>query len=277
MKIYRYWERASAQVPGEDWGVVCFGGSDISPEDARRAAGNRATRVAGRLGGRFGEQAKDDYSYADRPLREELKEEIASDGNRQAVLTRNACGALILNTCRVMFLDIDFARPGFLERLKRLVGRGRDAERDGVGRVRQQVAAESGLGLRLYRTAGGLRGIVTSALYDPTSPNALGLLERFGCDPLYIRLCRAQECFRARLTPKHWRCGLPVPPARFPYQSDAERTACRNWEADYAAKTASVGVCRFLESFGVTRMEPEAEQIVRLHDRLACIPSALLA
>jgi hypothetical protein len=34
------------------------------------------------------------------------------------------------------------------------------------------------------------------------------MLMRFlRADPDYVRLCAVQECYRARLTPKPWRCG----------------------------------------------------------------------
>jgi len=63
-------------------------------------------------------------------------------------------------------------------------------------------------GVRIYKTAAGYRGIVTHALFDPTDPETLRLMEQFACDPQYVRLCKRQESFRARITPKGWRCGL---------------------------------------------------------------------
>ncbi|MCL2743078.1 MAG: hypothetical protein FWE67_04435 [Planctomycetaceae bacterium] len=77
-----------------------------------------------------------------------------------------------------------------------------------LGKFMQQVTKTPEWGVRIYKTAAGYRGIVTHALFDPTDPETLKLMERFECDPQYIRLCKRQESFRARITPKGWRCGL---------------------------------------------------------------------
>ena len=45
-------------------------------------------------------------------------------------------------------------------------------------------------------------------------------MKRFDCDSRYVLLCKRQESFRARLTPKGWRCGLwpDILPTRFRFQ-----------------------------------------------------------
>jgi len=48
-----------------------------------------------------------------------------------------------------------------------------------------------------------------------------------------IRLCRSQESFHARLTPKPWRCRLALPPASFPFSTSQEESKFRAWEANY--------------------------------------------
>lgn len=63
-------------------------------------------------------------------------------------------------------------------------------------------------GVRIYKTAAGYRGIVTHDLFSPTDPDVIALMNEFGCDPLYILLCKQQESFRVRLSPKGWHCGL---------------------------------------------------------------------
>ena len=80
-------------------------------------------------------------------------------------------------------------------------------KRSVLARIHAVVARHPGMGLRLYRTANGYRCLVTHRTYDPASQECRELLEALGSDPLYIRLCRGQHCFRARLTPKPWRCG----------------------------------------------------------------------
>jgi hypothetical protein len=65
-------------------------------------------------------------------------------------------------------------------------------------------------GWRIYRTRAGLRLLATQGLVEADSDVADGVFEALGADPLYRKLCKTQKCFRARLTPKPWRCGNGV-------------------------------------------------------------------
>ncbi|MGH2485254.1 MAG: hypothetical protein ACRDHE_04485, partial [Ktedonobacterales bacterium] len=156
------------------------------------------------------------YAYGEHPLREEIVQTIQPDA---AVITRNLYGALVLNTSRTMFIDIDFAPASLGARTGGLLHwlRGKRAaappDEPRLQQVRQWAAGRPDLGLRAYRTFAGLRCVVTSQVFDPTAPQTLELLQTIGSDPLYVRLCQAQGCFRARLTPKPWRCRTSVPPA----------------------------------------------------------------
>ena len=154
-----------------------------------------------------------------------------------AVVTRNSYGSLVLNAERVMFVEIDFPEVSTGEATKhffaRLLGRAKktpEAEREEKARasMEQFMAANQGWGLRLYRTFAGLRGIVTHDLFDPKSDFALDVLKRMDSDLLYIRLCKAQECFRARLTPKPWRCGHHANTVRYPIEDAKGRNATTN-------------------------------------------------
>jgi hypothetical protein len=121
-------------------------------------------------------------------------------------------------------------------------------------------------GMRLYRTFAGLRAIVTHDVIDPQSTAALDVLKQLGSDPLYIKLCKAQECFRARLTPKPWRCGCHPNPLRHPITDQKLLTWYERWKEEYETKQAEFATCRFLAPLGNPFMHPEAEQIVGLHD-----------
>lgn len=265
MKIRRYWSRQAATVDqrGESWTVTCFGASDTSPEDAERDARSRIQRVLQHF--RDGLRPDRDYGYADRPLREEILKEVTEDDERVAALTRNASGSLILNTRDVLFADIDYPRRSFLDSLKSLFGAGPDPDAQIVARTRE-VAERNGLRLRLYRTRGGYRAIVTSRLYEAGGPKADHVLQELGSDPLYVRLCRTQESFRARLTPKAWRLDLPKPPARFPFPDTAAESAHRDWVHHYEQESARYATCRLVEEIGTSRPEPRATRIVKLHD-----------
>ena len=277
MKIYKHWAKATAEARTEA-GLLkleCLGGSETSAEDAAAKAREKAAHAAERMtsGETLGE-----YPYPDRPLREEFLGEITRDGRLVGAVTRNSRGSLVLNAANVMFVDIDRPREPAFAWLKRLFGgRVEGVEEKVVARVRNVVDTTPMLGLRLYRTAGGYRCLITSGIYDPKSPESRALLERFGSDPLYIRLCEVQESYRARLTPKFWRCDAAAPPTRFPWVDADHEAKYRQWEQSYARHVVGYATCALMGSFGVTAVVPEAQQILEVHDKFACTGADELA
>ncbi|MFP6764433.1 MAG: hypothetical protein VB858_12475 [Planctomycetaceae bacterium] len=300
MKAYRFWAKAAEPVQSADhpWNVECYGGSDISVEEALERAAERARAAAVAISEGHESQL---YAYGERPLREEIVREIELDGDIAAIITRNSYGALILNTANVAFADIDYpaqqhsgghadGQPqGCLAALFGLltgsagqadqVSPADRADQDEVivDRVRQLVEQSDGLGVRLYRTSNGFRALVTSQTWDPLSPDTTRLLEDFGSDPLYVTLCRSQQCFRARLTPKPYRCEMENPPVRFPWPDDAAEQAFRRWEQKYEQATQGYSACVFIGAFGHSDVDPVAESIVRLHDGIACAEDGPIA
>lgn len=281
MKVFKYWARGSADVETarRAWTLVCFGGSNTSLEDAARRAAEKARRVAEAI--RMGGKA-DHYAYADRPLREEVVEEISQGDTLVAVITRNSHGSLVLNTANTMFVDIDYKSERPLTALKRFVARlfgkhvpGQDEEI--LSRIAQTVESIHGFGVRVYRTASGYRCLVTSGTFDPRSSETNRLLERFGSDPLYVKLCKVQECFRARLTPKFWRCGVPRPPTRFPWRDAEHEARYRAWEKSYHNRSKSYATCDFVTTFGSESARDTVQEIVSIHDRFTCTGVGKLA
>ena len=128
------------------------------------------------------------------------------------------------------------------------------------------VAKRHGLSVRVYETAAGYRLLITNTPFKPDSAEATALLTEFGSDPLYIRLCGLQESFRARLTPKPWRCHLPSPPGSFPFETTVEQDRYRRWEAEYDSKTAPYATCRYVTSLGNGTVMPEFDELIRYHD-----------
>lgn len=96
-----------------------------------------------------------------------------------------------------------------------------------------------------------------------------------GADPQYVRLCRAQKSFRARLTPKPWRVGIENPPARFPYETPGDERAMRDWEARYAQASQRFASCVLLEEMGGGTEHPQVVPIVSLHDEHTRVGSGL--
>lgn len=279
MKVYRFWVKGSTRVPfkGKVWTVAVFGSSNESPEDAQRDADERAEELRRRM---LTGEWPDTYGYGDRPLREEVKREVHRGDELAAVITRNAAGCLVLNTARVMLIDMDVPPEpfnlGIVDAIYRLFGKTAPSEvarerrhMERMERIRER-ATMYGLGMRVYRTPRGYRGLVTSHTFDPTSEETLALLDAFDSDKLYIRLCRVQECFRARLTPKPYRMRMRHPPRHFPWRDAQLEAEYRAWERDYEAKREGFSACAFIEHTGNGSIIREIRDIVDLHDSIAC-------
>jgi hypothetical protein len=278
MRIRRHWARETAEVArprGQAWRLAAWGGSPESREDARRRAREALAAIVRRA--EAGEDLEH-YPYSDRPLREEIVHEVDTGGTEpRAVITRNSYGSLVLNTRDAMFIDVDLPDAP-LRSLGRaigsLLGRKRDSEdAPGLDRVRSAAERFPDMGLRVYRTRKGLRCLVTSGTHEPSGSTTTEILTAFGSDPLYIRLCSAQECFRARLTPKHWRIGAPRPPARWPWAGAEDERRHREWVREYDEKAARFTTCELVTAIGPPRIAPEIEPIVTLHDRYVLSPT----
>jgi len=219
----------------------------------------------------------DRYEYGAVPLREEVLGQLdGPDARLLAVLTRNGYGSVVLNTERVMFVDIDFpatAAGAGKSLFKSLFGgRSKSADQEKEEHARQAVdnfiEDNPAWGMRLYRTFPGLRAIVTHDVMDPRSAATLDVLKQLGSDPLYIKLCKAQECFRARLTPKPWRCGCKPNALRHPITDEKLLSWYERWKADYDARQAPFATCRFIASLGNPFVHPEVLRIIELHDEM---------
>jgi hypothetical protein len=131
--------------------------------------------------------------------------------------------------------------------------------------------------LRLYRTPAGLRIMVMHRTFDPREEEVAAFFHTIGTDPIYVRMCIRQNCFRARVSPKPWRIGIhkhlkptgvwPVDPERLP-----ER---HRWIEEYERKAKGFASCRFLESVGGNVMNVTVLEVQRLHDELCQANRAL--
>ena len=75
-------------------------------------------------------------------------------------------------------------------------------------RIARFVASHPGWAVRVYRTPSGLRAMATHQRFAPNDPAVTAFFDAVGADPVYVRMCINQQCFRARLTPKPWRIGI---------------------------------------------------------------------
>ncbi len=273
MKRARYWTRAQAEFPrsnDDPLRISARGWSDESLHAARNKALDIAGRVAERIVAGLAMRAR--YPYGDRPLPEPVIQEFSG-----AVVTRNAYGVLVLNTDQMMFVDIDrkAAPARFSRMLSSLFGKSKPAPVDPVIDQLSQITRRHNLGARLYETAAGYRLIVTSEPFKAGDPQAEALLNEYQSDPLYIRLCRMQESFRARLTPKPWRCGYHKPSVDYPFETAREQVIAQQWETKYKSKSAAFSTCRFISALGSGSIHSDFKDLIAFHDRESKASEAL--
>lgn len=277
MRIPKYWARGDYSLrDGNASTFTCWRWSDISAEDASQIAHAKAKEIALKFQNR---QQLDRYSYGRNPLREEVVQSIKNgDGKELGVVTRNLYGALVLNAPNAMFIDIDFpdkgATAGVMGGLGKLLGsKTPSLEQTYVQNIEQWMQKYPEWGMRVYRTFGGLRCLVTNVVFDPTQEASLEILRGLGSDSLYVKLCRQQESFRARLTPKPWRCNAPRPPSRYPWENPDKEENYREWEKSYERAASRFTVCRLVKEIGKVETHPDISPILSAHDEMACSPA----
>lgn len=270
MRIYRFWARAEAKGFDKDNAEIfrsATGYSDVSLEEALRMAEMRAQKIVDFCRNPHGE-VEAPYYGSDRPIREEIMKEFAADDGKYAVITRNSYGCLVLNTTDVFFADVD--KPTGTSMFAALVGLfGKTKlsfEQELVGKITELVRRDPRLGLRLYRTLMGYRIVMTNRTLAATESTSFDLLRGLGADRLYVSLCSTQDCYRARLTPKPWRCGAKRPLIRFPFQSSEAESAYRAWEQRYESVAQKFATCVLVGEFGSTDLHPRVAAVLKLHD-----------
>src|SRR5690349_17863307 len=164
MNIYRYWHRETVEIRigGEPAKINVYGRSNVSDEDARANALERARWVERKIAGE--KLAREEYAV-------DIREEIVLEIDEHNIVTRNRYGARVLNTDSVMIIDVDHHRKTFLESL----GFGKRDNKAAIFDDLEKMARRpeyAQLGFRVYETALGARVIVTGGYFDPASPQA---------------------------------------------------------------------------------------------------------
>ncbi len=255
MKIYKFWstQKQTIQVDGRPLEIQTYGGSNLSIEDAARAAIEKVKRVERKING--DRDIFHDYQA-------EIREEILQFINEDAIITRNRYGASVLNAAKLLILDIDSPKASFGDMFRK-----KDPAQDKakIFEMVKKLAASpkyQGLGFRLYETAQGARVIVTGRDFDPTHSDTIKLMDDFNCDKLYTALCQKQACFRARLTPKPGRINMRGYKVRFPREADP---ALDQWIKTYEHESHNFSVCKFIEQAGGSHF---GNDVIQLHDEL---------
>jgi hypothetical protein len=136
-------------------------------------------------------------------------------------------------------------------------------------RIAQFAQKHADWSLRIYRTPAGLRVMVTHQPFEPADPMVDTFFKALGTDTVYAIMCRNQQCFRARVSPKPWRIGIqkhmrprpgvwPVNPELLPLRNE--------WIAHYETQAQSWAACRLIETLGSGVIHPEVQAVLELHD-----------
>jgi hypothetical protein len=111
--------------------------------------------------------------------------------------------------------------------------------------------------------------------FTAEAPQTDQLLQLCGADPAFVQLCRVQKCFRARLTPKPWRCKFGLPPGQFPREDSGERQRFEKWLSGYEAACRGYATCQYLENVGTGSALNSLDPAIQLHDRMTRCREAL--
>lgn len=254
MKIYKFWavEKRKITIDGAEQEINCYGGSNISVEDARLRAREKAEKIQRKIAGE--KHVFDRYEA-------EIREEILQMIDDHSVITRNRYGAQVLNAENLLILDIDKPKAtGGLFKKK-----DTRPPKDQIFDMVRNLATTKyrDYGFRTYETYQGARVIVLGNSFDPRNGETKKMMDEFNCDPLYTTLCNKQGCFRARLTPKPYRMKMRPYKVNFP-REDVD-TEFQHWLMEYERESRNFSVCKFIEQVGASQY---MNDVVRLHDEI---------
>lgn len=274
MNFPQFWAR------GRSGDFTVWRWSSHNLAEAQSLADQAAQQLADRF--QHGDMpAKQGGYYPNRPFREQILQEIKdASGNTAAVITRNSYGCQVLNTARMMFVDIDLPEPKPVGFFQKLFGKANSTPPnktyDGaLANIENWTRHRSDWGWRIYRTRAGLRLLATHNLVEADSTVAHEVFEALDADPLYQKLCINQKCYRARLTPKPWRCGVHSKPERWPWLDEKREKRFQKWETTYQSFAFNWATCQFIRQIGNPSVHPEVQPIVRLHDQVTKAESQL--
>ncbi|MEB1550871.1 hypothetical protein VDQ94_18610 [Xanthomonas campestris pv. campestris] len=137
-------------------------------------------------------------------------------------------------------------------------------------RIDEFAAAHPRWHLRLYRTPAGFRLLALHRCFEPDEAEVAACFSQLGVDAVYARMCRMQQCFRARVSPKPWRVGIHrrIRPPYAAWRAEHATLPQRlRWIADYEGASTAFAACRYIASFGDERNVTEAaRQVQERHD-----------
>jgi len=145
-----------------------------------------------------------------------------------------------------------------------------------MDRIRRFVEGNLEWSLRVYRTPLGLRIMGTHRLFDPNEKEVGEFFDAIGADPVYVRMCRSQLCFRARVSGKPWRMGIDEHLRGGVWPVTNERLLIRNrWIERYEEVSKNYASCEFIETLGNGKMDSDVKSVLQWHDLLCGVGNGL--
>ena len=260
MKIPLCWVARTLQENGSE---IHFKAGGNTPAEAEAELERKIAIYRRCMAGDFSAKPKETADYA-----QPICEEVCDTLDEHNLVTRNRYGALVLNSEDLLFLDVDLVSHTFGELVRSIFGLAvPDAKTRLLAKIERlrQKPPYQGLAVRVYETKAGFRLLLAKpGLQTLNSPGMDRIFSDFDADLLYAELCRKQQCFRARLTPKPARIKMTTARKfRFPY-AEADREAMAAWLAEYEKKSADYAVCRLIAQIGKKFTSPAIEY----HDRM---------
>jgi hypothetical protein len=256
MKLYRYWtvSKQTILIDGQPQAITCYGGSNVSVEDARRVAQEKAQKIQRKIAGE--KHLFEDYES-------EIREEILQTIDNRNIITRNRYGARVLNTEHMLILDIDKPKSGGGGLAGLFKKKDSRSPKEQIFEMVKTLATTTygQYTFRIYETFQGARVIVLGKDFDARDPQTRKLMDDFNCDPLYTMLCVKQRCFRARLTPKPSR--MKFRSFRVKYPREGDEGEFQRWVSEYENMSRGFSVCKLVEQVGSSQY---VNEVVRLHD-----------
>jgi hypothetical protein len=191
---------------------------------------------------KFEPQLCDDFDSKNYAVSEIEEPVIRTIGN--SVITRCRYGAEVINMPSIMSIDIDY----------QLELKGEEETLRSTVELAEEIAEESDMTLRIYRTFKGLRVTVLGSEFNPRTYESDDLMTQFTCDKIYAILCIKQNCYRLRLTPKPERIGI-----------SGKYDSSQNWIDQYNSARNGFASARFLRQFGPDIELPEE---IKAHDEM---------
>lgn len=262
MKHYDYWVKLEGKIKigSREQNTLVYGASDKSLEEAQLKAKEKLSWIQQKVLGKAPNQ--EEYEVA-------IREEIVHRLDPYNVVTRNRYGALVLNSEKMLILDIDQAPTSLWNLLKGQIGKKWHKPKI-LSLINKKIKKYPALSFRIYETPKGYRAIATGKDFSGSSHETQQIMKDFNVDDLYSMLCEKQNCFRARLSPKPHRIKLPSPKLIFPRTAD-EEAIFKNWLKNYEDKAERYASCKFIQATGNVARTPAIEY----HDRMTKATSNL--